>query len=95
MPTTALGRQAQITSESYLARRVDQPFGPMARALADALDIDMTTVRQRQGNDRADDLMTRLQALTSKQLSNKWPSMPAADANQDWPAILRILEDLC
>lgn len=37
VPTTALGQQAQITSESYLARRVDQPFGPVARALAEAL----------------------------------------------------------
>lgn len=51
-------------------------------------------MRQRHGNDRADDLMARLQALTSKRLSGKWPSLPAADANQNWPSTLRILEDL-
>jgi len=35
--TTALGRNAQVVSEAYLAHRVDQPLGPAARAFSVAL----------------------------------------------------------
>ncbi|HEV2571140.1 MAG TPA: LysR family transcriptional regulator [Beijerinckiaceae bacterium] len=35
--TTALGRNAQVVSEAYLAHRVDQPLGPAARAFSAAL----------------------------------------------------------
>lgn len=89
-----LGLQITETRQARTVLRDDRSVVARLYYSYEALDIDMTTVRQRQGNERADDLMTRLQALTSKQLSSKWPSMPAGDANQDWPAILRILEDL-
>lgn len=37
LPTDSLGRASQVATETYLAHRVDQPLGPAARALADAL----------------------------------------------------------
>ncbi|RJL16428.1 LysR family transcriptional regulator [Paracoccus siganidrum] len=37
LPTTALGRDGQVQAQSYLARRLDQPFGPAARSFAAAL----------------------------------------------------------
>lgn len=37
LDTTALGRDAQVTSEAYLAHRLDQPLGPAARAFSAAL----------------------------------------------------------
>ncbi|MCC8942155.1 LysR family transcriptional regulator [Bradyrhizobium sp. Arg68] len=35
--TRALGRNAALTMEAYLAHRLDEPLGPAARAFADAL----------------------------------------------------------
>ncbi|MGY3138229.1 DNA-binding transcriptional LysR family regulator [Bradyrhizobium sp. USDA 4501] len=35
--TGALGRNAALAMEAYLAHRLDEPLGPAARAFADAL----------------------------------------------------------
>lgn len=35
--TGLLGRDSKVDSESYLARRIDQPYGPVARTFATAL----------------------------------------------------------
>lgn len=37
LATRSLGRDSEVASESYLARRLDEPFGPAARCFADAL----------------------------------------------------------
>lgn len=37
VPTASLGRDSQVTTETYLAHRIDRPLGPAARALAAAL----------------------------------------------------------
>ncbi|HYE52472.1 MAG TPA: LysR family transcriptional regulator [Azospirillaceae bacterium] len=37
LKTAALGRDSRLTSEVYLARRLDEPFGPAARAFRTAL----------------------------------------------------------
>ena len=37
LSTKSLGRDAQVNAESYLARRLDEPFGPAARRLGEAL----------------------------------------------------------
>lgn len=37
--TKSLGRHSQVESESYLARRIDEPFGPAARSFVDALNL--------------------------------------------------------
>ena len=35
--THSLGREGESVSEAYLAHRLDEPMGPAARALAEAL----------------------------------------------------------
>lgn len=37
LETKSLGRNAQVVSEAYLARRLDEPLGPAARAFGEAL----------------------------------------------------------
>lgn len=37
LATRSLGRQSQVESETYLAHRIDEPLGPAARALSEAL----------------------------------------------------------
>lgn len=37
LATTSLGRQSQVASETYLAHRIDEPLGPAARTLSEAL----------------------------------------------------------
>jgi DNA-binding transcriptional LysR family regulator len=37
VPTKALGRNSEVTMEAYLARRVDEPFGPASEAFRSAL----------------------------------------------------------
>lgn len=37
LATGSLGRESQVTAETYLARRLDEPLGPAARAFSDAL----------------------------------------------------------
>ena len=37
LATTALGRNSEVVMETYLARRIDEPLGPAARAFAEAL----------------------------------------------------------
>lgn len=88
------GLQVVETRQARTVMRDDRSVVARLYYSYGALDVDMTAVRKRHGNDRADDLMARLQALTNKQLSTKWPSLPAADASQNWPSILPILEDL-
>lgn len=37
LATTALGRNSEVAMETYLARRIDEPLGPAARAFTEAL----------------------------------------------------------
>lgn len=39
LATKSLGRRSQLESESYLARRLDEPFGPAARSFVNALNL--------------------------------------------------------
>lgn len=91
---TELGLQVVETRQARSLFRSDRSVVARLYYGYDALDVDMTAVRERQGDARADALMTRLQALTSKPLTAKWPSMPAADAVRKWPVMRDILEDL-
>lgn len=47
LDTGALGRNAELVSEAYLARRLDEPLGPAARAFATALKHIVAGGRQR------------------------------------------------
>lgn len=58
----------------------------------EALDVDLTAVRKRHGDALADDVIARLQSMTNKRLSSKWPSLPTSDAMHDWSVMRNILE---
>ncbi|MFK5634265.1 hypothetical protein [Ornithinimicrobium sp. LYQ103] len=82
--------------ETRQARTVWRPGRSVVARLyyGGTLVFDMVTVRKRQGDTRTDELMARLQALTTRQLSGRWPAVPADDALGDWPSTLGILKDV-
>ena len=89
-----LGLQVVETRQARTLMRSDRSVVARLYYSYEALDVDMTTVRERHGDANADALQARLQLLTSKPLSSKWPSMPATDAARGWDTLRGILEDL-
>jgi len=59
LATNALGRNSQVTSEAYLAHRLDEPLGPAAQIFRTAL-VQRTAIQSKSGPSRPKDLTSNI-----------------------------------
>lgn len=89
-----LGLTVRETQQARQIRRSDNSVLANMYYSNDTLDIDLTLVAERLGHPHSDSVQRRLQALTTKPLTTKWPSVPTADLLEHWPTTITILDDL-
>lgn len=84
--------------ETPQARTAFRPDGSVIVRLyysfGGALDIDLVSVREQKGDEFAESTLHKLQALTAKNLSKKWPSIPVLDVQPRGSAFVTILDQI-
>jgi len=59
-----------------------------------SVDVPLEQLRDRGQTAEADNLLIRLQAMTSKRLTHKNPALPSSDAVHNWPALADIFNQI-